>query len=84
MLQSEKNFLWEIINAQFDFPEGCSLEDVETQIIAKMGKAWKTFKSEMYNTYVKQDLIPNYIAYGYLADQRAEFVARCQSQEFQQ
>ena len=53
------------------------MEDVERQAIAKMGKPWMTFKSELYNTYVKQDLVPNNIAYGYLADQWAEFVARC-------
>ena len=53
MPQSEKTFLWETIKAQFDFPEGCSLEDMERQAIAKMGKTWKTFKSELYNTYVK-------------------------------
>ena len=43
------------------------MEDMERHVIAKMGKTWKTFKSELYNTYVKQDLVPNNIAYGYLA-----------------
>ena len=83
---SEKEFLWDTIKNVFDFPEG-TLEAVERQAIAKMGKAWKTFKSELYNGYVKHDLMPyrqDPKAYGYLQDQWAEFVERCHLEDFVQ
>ena len=83
---NEKEFLWDTIKAQFDFPEGTK-KAVERQAKAKMGKAWKTFKSELYNTYVKNDLMPyrqDPNTYGYLEDQWTEFVERCTSEEFVQ
>ena len=46
---SEKEFLWDTIKAQFDFPEGTE-KAVETQAKAKMGKAWRTFRSEEHTS----------------------------------
>jgi len=82
--QSEKNLCWESVKRQFTFPADCNLAAVERQALLKMCKAWKNLKSELYNTYVKHELVPNPDTYPYLEDQWTDFVARCKSEEFQE
>ncbi|KAF0925846.1 hypothetical protein E2562_018485 [Oryza meyeriana var. granulata] len=79
---TEKAVLWEIIKGLFEMPEGTH-ESMQRQAMLKIGKVWKNFKSELYNTYVKKDLTPfHQKEFAHLRDQWDEFVQRCQMPEF--